>query len=46
MVRFITKEERCWEEGEYVAGVVVEYLGNYFWLGEDGTCTEADEENY
>lgn len=24
MVKFITTEERCWEEGNYIAGVVVD----------------------
>lgn len=45
-IRFITTEERCWEEGEYIAGVVVQVFGLYFWLGEDGTCLEADALDY
>lgn len=45
-IKFITTEERCWEEGEYIAGVVVKAFDKYFWLGEDGTCVEADAENY
>ena len=45
-IEFITTEERCWEEGEYIEGVVVKAFDKYFWLGEDGTCLEADGENY
>jgi hypothetical protein len=45
-IEFITTEERCWTEGEYVEGVVVRVFDKYFWLGEDGTCLEADAENY
>ncbi len=45
-IEFITTEERCWKEDEYIEGVVVKAFGKYYWLGEDGTCLEADAENY
>ena len=40
--RFITYREQEVAEGEYVEGVVVEFAGKYFWLLENGDCTETD----
>jgi hypothetical protein len=40
--RFITTREQELTEGEYVEGVVVEFAGKYFWLLENGDCTETD----
>jgi hypothetical protein len=45
-IKLITTEERCWEEGNYIDGVVVQVFDKYFWLGEDGTCLEADADDY
>lgn len=41
-VKFITHKEQEVSEGEYVEGVVVEFAGKYFWLLENGDCTETD----
>ena len=40
--RFITSREQEVTEGNYVEGVVVEFAGRYFWLLENGDCTETD----
>ena len=40
--KFITYREQEVAEGEYVEGVVVEFAGKYFWLLENGDCTETD----
>ena len=41
-MRFITSREQELTEGEYAEGVVVEFAGRYFWLLENGDCTETD----
>lgn len=40
--RFITSREQEVTEGNYVEGVVVEFAGRYFWLLENGDCTETE----
>jgi len=41
-MRFICTREQELTEGEYVEGVVVEAYGKYYWLLENGECTETD----
>ena len=41
-MRIITSREMEVTEGNYVEGVVVEFAGRYFWLLENGDCTETD----
>ena len=40
--RFITSREKEIAEGEYMEGVVVQFGDKYFWLLENGDCTETD----
>ena len=40
--RFITYREQENTEGNYVEGVVVQFADKYFWLLENGDCTETD----
>mgnify|MGYP000317713336 FL=1 len=40
--RFITSREQEVTEGNYVEGIVVEFAGRYFWLLENGDCTETE----
>ena len=40
--RFITSREQEVTEGNYMEGVVVEFAGRYFWLLENGDCTETE----
>ncbi len=40
--RFITYREKESTEGNYVDGVVVHLADKYFWLLENGDCTETD----
>ena len=40
--KFITYREQEVAEGEYVEGVVVQFADKYFWLLENGDCTETD----
>ncbi len=40
--RFITSSEQEVTEGNYVEGIVVEFAGRYFWLLENGDCTETE----
>ncbi len=40
--KFITYREQEIAEGEYVEGVVVKFADKYFWLLENGDCTETE----
>ena len=40
--KIITTREQELTEGNYVEGVVVEFAGKYFWLLENGDCTETE----
>jgi hypothetical protein len=40
--KIITTREQELEEGNYVEGVVVKFADKYFWLLENGDCTETD----
>lgn len=40
--KIITIREQELEEGNYVEGVVVQFKDKYFWLLDNGDCTETD----
>jgi hypothetical protein len=40
--KIITTREQELTEGDYVEGVVVKFADKYFWLLENGDCTETD----
>ena len=39
--KIITTREQELTEGNYVEGVVVQFLDKYFWLLANGDCTET-----
>ena len=40
--KIITTREQELTEGNYVEGVVVKFADKYFWLLENGDCTETE----
>jgi hypothetical protein len=40
--KIITTREQELTEGEYTEGVVVQFKDKYFWLLDNGDCTETD----
>lgn len=40
--KIITTREQELTEGNYVEGVVVQFKDKYFWLLDNGDCTETD----